>query len=356
MTAFEVDQTPTLAICIPVFNDWTSASLLLARLDELASGQAMRWDVLFVDDGSTEPFPSATGETMRHLRSVKVLRLRRNLGHQRAIAIALAHLHEHGDHHFIAVMDGDGEDDPAFLTPLLERCKRGGTSEVVFAQRVKRSEGLAFRVGYWLFRVLHRLLVGRKVEVGNFSVVPRTALARLVGVSELWNHYAASVFHARLPTAMIPVPRAKRLAGQSKMNVVSLATHGLTAISVYSEVVGVRALLVLSMAMLTVLFAAGVVVAIRLFSDLSIPGWATTTFGLLILALINLATLCTFMGLFALRARTDASFVPLRDYHYYVLELLEWSVGSRHDGLTVSCRRERTSGEPLMAGREAHGS
>jgi hypothetical protein len=58
----------------------------------------------------------------------------------------------------------------------------------------KRREGLVFRAGYLAFRILHRALTGRGVEVGNFSVVPFPMLARIVGISEIWNHYAAGVY------------------------------------------------------------------------------------------------------------------------------------------------------------------
>ena len=51
------------------------------------------------------------------------------------------------------------------------------------------------------------VLTGRKVEVGNFSVLPWTLLERLVGVSEIWNHYAAAVYKARFPLVQVPVPR-----------------------------------------------------------------------------------------------------------------------------------------------------
>ena len=88
------------------------------------------------------------------------------------------------------------------------------------------------------------LLTGIPVRVGNFSVIPAAQLRRLVVVSELWNHYAAAVFKARTPKATVPTARAPRLAGRSRMNFVDLVTHGLSALSVHSELIGVRLLVV----------------------------------------------------------------------------------------------------------------
>ncbi|NJN33328.1 MAG: hypothetical protein HC817_02790 [Saprospiraceae bacterium] len=59
----------------------------------------------------------------------------------------------------------------------------------------------------------------------------------------LWNNYSASITHGRLPYELLPLDRGKRYFGTSKMNVVSLIVHGLSAISIYLEVVTVRLLL-----------------------------------------------------------------------------------------------------------------
>ena len=313
----------SLVVCIPIFNDWPSAVILLQRLDSALEQMNIQVDVLCVDDGSTEPRPE-TAFHFKTLRRVSVLSLRRNVGHQRAIALALTHLHETANHDFIVVMDGDGEDDPKYIPLLVERCLQAQARRAVFAQRAKRSEGWLFRLGYLAFKLVHRVLVGRKVEVGNYSVLPRCILQRVVAISEMWNHYAAAVFHARLPVDMVPVPRAPRLAGKSKMNILSLVTHGLSAISVYSDVVGSRLL-----AMLTLgggVIAAGIVgvVLIKTLTALAIPGWATNAVGLLLISLLNLALMSMFMVLFTLRARTEYSFLPLRDYRFFVLNETDW--------------------------------
>ena len=87
----EADRS--IVILIPLFNDWASFAELVDRLDVVLLEQGLRADVLVVDDGSTIG-PSADGVVHRLLsavRRVDVLGLRRNLGHQRAIAIGLAY-------------------------------------------------------------------------------------------------------------------------------------------------------------------------------------------------------------------------------------------------------------------------
>jgi polyisoprenyl-phosphate glycosyltransferase len=308
-----------VGICIPIFNDWNVALLLLARLDDVARSTSDELDVLFVDDGSSEQPPERLETVPEHLFGVSVLRLRRNLGHQRAIAIGLAQLYVDDRHDAILVMDGDGEDDPNDVPKLLERV-RSETTRAVFAKRAKRSEGLVFRLGYLGFKIVHRALTGRKVEVGNFSVLPRSALARLVAVSELWNHYAAAVSHARLPVDTIPIPRGTRLAGKSKMNFVSLTVHGLSAISVYSDIIGVRMLATTALIGGLIVAAMAVVAGIRMTTTLAIPGWATSTIGILLLCLLNLGLVGMAIVLVTLQSRTQYTFIPLRDYANFVLD------------------------------------
>jgi len=218
---------PSVVVCIPVFNDAKSAALLLDKLDAVAASLPYDFAVVFVDDGSRHEECAALPGPTPHIPAVEVLRLRRNLGHQRAIAIGLSFIAAETDADYAVVMDGDGEDCPSSLPQLLAAAVEGSPHAAVFAERLKRHDGAGFMLGYRTFRLLHRLFVGRDVKVGNFSVLPRPVLERVVGVSEIWNHYAAGVFHARIPVVQVPIARGRRLAGESKMNLPSLVMHGI---------------------------------------------------------------------------------------------------------------------------------
>ncbi len=219
------------------------------------------------------------------------------------------------------VMDGDGEDDPADVPRLLERLEEGGNMMIVFAERARRSESAVFRVFYALFKLLHRVLTGKGVRVGNFSAIPRRRLSSLVVVAELWNHYAAAAFRSRQPYCTIPTHRAHRLCGNSKMNFVSHVTHGLSAISVYSDVVGVRLLVMTILMAFTTLVAMATVVVVRLATTLAIPGWASYTFGVFLVLFVQ-AVMAAFVFSFAiLGARHYSTFLPRRDYSFFIAGL-----------------------------------
>ena len=308
-----------LVIALPLFNDWSALTRLLPLIDETLSTTDLRGRVLVVDDGSTDAPPPGFGAgPFQALTSLQVLRLRRNLGHQRAIAIGLAYIERHVPCEAVILMDADGEDAAADVLRLIERSRREGHRAIVFAERSRRVERPLFRVLYHAYRLLHRVLTGYGVRVGNFSLVPRARLSGLVVVSELWNHYAAAVLRSRQPYVTVPTSRAARLDGRSHMNFVSLVVHGMSAISVYGDLVFVR--LIVFALLLAASSAIGLcaVLVVRLFTTLAIPGWATFTSGILLVVLLQavlFAALLTFLGL---SGRQQAPFVPSRDFELYV--------------------------------------
>lgn len=311
------DRKVARLIVIPVYNDWDVVALLMTRIDNALFSANLEADVLLVDDGSTLPPEQFTCPAVRTVGTVDILRMRRNLGHQRALAVGLAYAEQKIDPEIVIVMDGDGEDNPSDIPRMLEALDLTGKSKIVFAERRRRSEPALFQFFYQIYRALHLVLTGVRVRVGNYSVIPRVALARLVVISEMWNHYAAAVFNARLDYATVPTTRAPRLAGQSKMNFISLVVHGLSALSVYSHIIGVR--LLVSMSALGVIAAGGLVAIVAgKVSGASLPLWLVYGTAGLIAVLLQVGTVAMLFVFLMLAGRQGSSFIPLRDYAYFV--------------------------------------
>jgi len=307
-----------LIICIPAYNDWESVTVLLEKLDLEIAMLDGSVSILIVDDGSTENPPDKLSKAPLHIDKIEIIQLRRNLGHQRAIAMGLSYIYANYECQAVLIMDGDGEDDPKDVHTLIDHCCRRKLCKIIFAKRSKRSDGQIFKFGYISYKIVHYLLTGIKVEVGNFSIIPYQMLNRLMGVSEIWNHYAASVFHARLPLEMVPIPRGERIAGKSRMNYTSLIVHGMSAISVFGETVAVRLLCVVSLLMLFTIGGLVTSVLIRFCTDLVIPGWATNLTGILGIVMLNLLLLAIFSVLMMLNSRDRLSFLPIRDWQYFI--------------------------------------
>ena len=304
-----------VVILVPLRDDWVSAAELIRRLDEAISSHPFLVDVLLVDDGSVQQVRSADFPSrFAAIRRIRVLRLRRNMGHQRAIAVGLVHIEKAMPCDAILVMDGDGEDTPDGALKLLHAFTGNA---VVFARRSRRAESFMFRLCYQIYKIVHRLLTGIRVQVGNFSILPASYLRTLVVTSELWNHYAAAVFHSGLPFTSIPIPRGRRIAGKSRMNFVALAAHGMSAISVFGDVVGVRLLVASILGSLAASLGIVAVIAIRLFTSHAIPGWATDAIGVLAIIFFQFVTMAFSFTFVFLASRINLSFVPLRDYELF---------------------------------------
>ena len=308
-----------LVVLMPVFNDWESVQALLLLLDDSLGKGGKSADVVLVDDRSTEIRTEgiSTG-SYEHLNKIEVLRLRRNVGHQRAICIGLSYLASMNSIFTTIVMDSDGEDDPEDIPRLLAHATKVAENTVVFAERKRRSEGAVFRCCYLLYRFCHWLLVGHRVRFGNFSLIPPECLRSLVVVPELWSHYAAAVVSSKLAYSSVPCNRGKRLAGDSQMNVVGLVVHGLSALAVFSDRLGTRVLLGTLLTGLLTLIGICVVVVIRLATDLAIPGWATYTVGVLVIVLGQLVAIASMFCFIVLSQRSQFGFLPIRDYALFV--------------------------------------
>lgn len=309
-----------LTVLIPVRDDWAALSRHLDVMDGEFAAAIADVSVLIVDDGSELPFSDCGTDfgPFANFRRLSVLELKRNLGHQRAISLGLTYIDTKLETAMVLVMDGDGEDRPGEAVRLVERCRELGNSRIIFAGRTRRSEGILFRAFYSVYKLLYRIMTGRTYHVGNFSAIPAKFLGRLSVISEGWNHYASSVLKARIPFEEIDTVRGERLDGRSKMNFTALVIHGLSAISVHSEVVGVRMLYATLSLTLISLILVGVVVAVRLFTEMAIPGWATYVTAVLTVILLQSVTLSFFFSFIVLSGRENATFLPERDYHYFI--------------------------------------
>lgn len=347
-----------VAVVTPVLDDWESLLRLLPVLDEEFAGAGIRAAVFAVDDGSATPAPPellAWRGTAVH--EVKSVMLRRNVGHQRAIAIGLCHVCEHLSCDAVLVMDADGEDRPADAVRLLEACWATEPHRLVFGQRGRRSEGVVFSAFYLLYRLLFRLLTGKPIRSGNFSAVPASALERVVGIAEIWNNFCSGVLRSRLPVGLLRCDRGRRLAGPARMTFLGLVSHGLSAIAVYVDVIGIRLMVTTGLITLLALLMAASAIVIRVGTDLAIPGWATYVVGLAAVILLQAITLSFFFVFLVLMSRNRMGSTPLREYEAFVLRVVGRGQGDGaglEAGTGSDAGRGRDAGTtpgPMRAGR-----
>ncbi|HXS42461.1 MAG TPA: glycosyltransferase [Stellaceae bacterium] len=317
---FKAMAAKKLQIVVPVFNDWDSFERLLDDIGSACAALAFKISVIGVDDGSTDSLPP----TLRHpkhfttLSRVEILKLGANVGHQRAIAVGLSRAVAETDADAFVVMDSDGEDRPRDIPRLLDAAS-GLTEFAVVAERRLRATSALFKLLYALYKMTFAILTGANINFGNFCLISRGYAERLVMTADLWNNLPAALLRSRVPIVHFPADRGPRYAGTSKMNYVSLIVHGMSGISVYSDAIFVRMLIATGGLALLSAVAITAIVAIRLFTDLATPGWATTVvFGVVILMFQAIVSTLTTM-LLLLNNRSQRAVVPARDYGDHVL-------------------------------------
>ena len=319
-------------LIIPVYEDWAALAALLHGVSRLQS--VWRFNVLVVND---HPLPPPqdwfTVSSEGSLASVRVLSLRRNVGHQRAIALGFCHWLKMNYSGPVVVLDADGEDRPEDILRLLTAAEEKDWQRVVFAARQKRSENMVFRTGYHLYRHLHLWLTGIPVRFGNFSALSAVQIRALVHQSDLWNHYAASVIRSRLPYDSIPTSRGHRLAGHSRMNLAGWVSHGLSALSIYSDIAGTRVLLA-SLAGLLFSLLAAAASGIYAASTSAVAAYWGVLVALVMAVMFMQAAAASLLFLFmVLNARAAAAFIPVRDGIVLIGdETTVWTAAGRADG------------------------
>lgn len=303
-----------LIIVTPVYEDRDASSMLFREIARTFGDRAY---VVAVDDGSVRQPVEIDWIVDAGLDGV-VLKLARNVGHQRAIAIGLSYVADKlpGSSH-VVVMDSDGEDVPGTIAELLEGIASPDV-DVVVAQRKSRVETLRFRAFYVLYKQMFSLLAGRQISFGNFMALKRNAVKRLAAMHELWIHVASSVLTSKLRIGTRAIDRGPRYAGRSKMNFVGLVLHGFRGLMVFAEDVLVRVGIVCALvAVLSVLGAAAAVVLKLL--GYATPGWFSVALGILVLVFMQTGAL-TLMSLMLTGVVRGGLAMP-PDYSRFILKV-----------------------------------
>jgi len=282
----------SLVIVTPVYEDVEASNLLFM---ELRKELGPKIYIVAVDDGSVQQPLNIESMKTANVDGV-VIKLKRNVGHQRAIAIGLNYVADQIPNATqVVIMDSDGEDLPATIPNLLMRLSSSEV-DIVVAQRKSRVETLRFRAFYKVYKWLFKIMSGRTISFGNFMVLKPSAIKRMAAMQELWTHLAGCVLNSKLRIATCPLDRGPRYAGQSKMNFVSLALHGFKGMMVFAEDVLVRVgIACAGVAALSVIFSI-IAIGLKLFSYAT-PGWFSVALGLLFLVFLQTGalTLMTLM-------------------------------------------------------------
>jgi len=220
-----------IKILIPIYNDWRSLFELLKNIDQQISEIDDEVSILVVNDGSNEEKENENFE-FKNIKSIKIINMKENKGHARCNAAGLKFIFEKEDFDYVIPMDGDGEDRPEEITLLIEKSK-DYPNEIITANRIKRSEGLLFKLCYEAHKLITLIFTGQNIKFGNFTLLPKSIVEKMVNEKATWNSFSGSLCKVSKNRKSISSIRGLRYFGPSKMNFSNLIQHSLSIISVF---------------------------------------------------------------------------------------------------------------------------
>lgn len=221
-----------VSVVVPFLNEAENLPTLKERMERVFEGRGERWQLVLVDDGSTDGGTEwarrAAAEDGEHVRLV---RLSRNFGHQIAITAGL----DLADGDAVAIMDADLQDPPEVVGEMLRKWRDG--ADVVYAVRRKR-EGetwakRALAAGFYrMFRRMAKLKM--PLDAGDFRLLDRRVVEAVRQMREMHRFMRGMTSWVGFRQEAVEYDRAARAAGTTKYPVWKSAKLALDAITSFS--------------------------------------------------------------------------------------------------------------------------
>lgn len=220
-----------ISIVVPCLNEQDVLRATNRRLLAVLEQLPQKFEILYVDDGSTDATPEILREFQERDERIRVVRFSRNFGHQLAITAGL----EHAAGDAVAIIDADLQDPPEVLADFVAKWMDG--FDVVYGVRVEREGETAFKRGTakLFYRVIGKLSDTEiPVDTGDFRLISRQVADALLAMPERDRFVRGMVSWLGFSQAAIPYRREARAAGVTKFSLfkmMRLATDGVVSFS-----------------------------------------------------------------------------------------------------------------------------
>ena len=221
-----------ISLVIPVYNEEVLIEEVFSRTRKAMLSIGEDFEVILVDDGSTDTTLEKLKSCHDKDKRFKVLALSRNFGHQAAYTAGLSY----AKGAYIAMMDGDLQDPPEML-PEMYRKLVNEPIDIVYGKRTERKEKLAKRVSIGLFHSIFRRLSNLKdiKQVGNFSILSRNALDAFLRLTEKNRYLPGLRSFIGFKQGYVEYTRPDRAQGEAKMSFGKLLLLAFDAIFSFSN-------------------------------------------------------------------------------------------------------------------------
>ena len=272
------------SLVIPVYNESQLIDNLVTRSVAAVESFAGDYELLFIDDGSTDDTVKQLLKHRLQNKKIKIISLSKNFGHQAAFTAGLER--SRGD--VVAMMDGDLQDPPELLAEMYRKINEEGY-DIISGRRTGR-KGKNNRTFYtFLFHLLFKNIAGLEnmENAGNFSMMTREALQALLSLKEKVRYMPGLRSFIGFNQGTVDYIRDDRAHGEPKMSLSKLFALATDAIFSFSRV-PIRLCLYLGTIGTIVFLLAGIYVLIEKILGLALLGWSSTLLSLYFLGSIQL--------------------------------------------------------------------
>jgi polyisoprenyl-phosphate glycosyltransferase len=282
------ETAPTLSVVIPMYNEEEVISLLIRRLRPVLDGINEAYEVVAVDDGSTDSTAAQLIGARRSWPELRIIRLRRNAGHQAALTAGL----HRARGAYVASIDADLQDPPEKILAMLALA-RADNLDIVYGVRSDRSTDTAAKrrsagLYYWLMRRLAG--VELHAHAGDFRLLSRATVDVLRQLPEHQPVYRLLVPWIGFPSGEVTYTREERAAGRTKYPLGKMIRLALDSVTNFSAApLRIATWLGGFSFFLTLLMLIYVVVAFAL--GYTVQGWASVLATVLFLGGVQLLCL-----------------------------------------------------------------
>lgn len=260
------------SIIIPMFNEEAVIQETYRRIKKVMGSTGEPYELIFVNDGSTDNCAQMIEEYSYWDESVKLIDLSRNFGHQ--IAITAGMDYALGD--AVVIIDADLQDPPELIPEMIAHWKQG--YQVVYAKRIKRNGESLFKK--WTASLFYRVLrystdIFIPVDTGDFRLMDRRVCDELKRLPEKNRFVRGLVSWVGFRQKALEYEREERLAGETKYpfrRMLKLSLDGITSFSYKPlKLAGVLGALLSASGFLYLMY----VLYLALFTDAAVKGWAS---------------------------------------------------------------------------------
>jgi glycosyltransferase involved in cell wall biosynthesis len=278
-----------LSLVIPIFNEEDLINELINRTIIALESFISDYEVIFVDDGSSDQSLVRILEWQRKNKKIKVLSLSRNFGHQAAYTAGL----EHAKGDIVAMMDGDLQDPPELLSDMFKKII-DEDFDIVSGKKIGRKGKKSSNLYSILFHIFFNHIgeIKNTEDYGNYSMMKREAVNALMMMKEKVRYLPGLRTFIGFKQGFVEFIRDDRFRGDPKMSIRKLFVLAADAIFSFSRY-PIRFCLILGTIGTVVFMGAGIYVLIAKAYGFAVIGWSSTLLSIYFLGSIQLV----FMGI-----------------------------------------------------------